>query len=95
MLSAHLVVIDPQNDFMDILAGPGDPVGLSIPGGPTFRSTLPVPGALADMQRCAAMIRRIGSRLDDIHVTLDSHRVIDIAHPGFWRDQNKIGRAHV
>ncbi len=88
MLSAHLVIIDPQNDFMDILAGPGDPVGLAIPGGPTFRSTLPVPGALKDMERCAAMIRRIGDRLDDIPVTLDSHRVIDIAHPGFWRDQN-------
>jgi nicotinamidase/pyrazinamidase len=85
-LKAHLVIIDPQNDFMDILAGPGDPVGLAIPGGPTFRSTLPVPGALKDMERCAELLRRVGPRLDDVHVTLDSHRVIDIAHPGFWRD---------
>ena len=87
-MKAHLVIIDPQNDFMDIIAGPGDPVGLAIPGGPTFRSTLPVPGALADMERTAKLLKRIGDRLDDVHVTLDSHRIIDIAHPGFWRDAN-------
>lgn len=86
-IKAHLVIIDPQNDFMDILAGPGDPVGLALPDGTKFRSTLPVPGALADMGRVAAMVKRIGPRLEDIHVTLDSHMVIDVAHPGFWRDQ--------
>jgi nicotinamidase-related amidase len=86
VLKTHLVIIDPQNDFMDIVAKPGDPVGLSLPDGTQFRSTLPVPGALADMGRVAAMVKRIGKRLDDIHVTLDSHRVIDVAHPGFWRD---------
>lgn len=87
-LKAHLVIIDPQNDFMDIEAKAGDPVGMAIPGGPTFRSTLPVPGALKDMERVGIMLDRIGSRLQDIHVTLDSHRVIDVAHPGFWRNQN-------
>ena len=88
MLKTHLVVIDPQNDFCDILAGKGDPVGLALPDGTKFRSTLPVPGALADMGRVASLINRVGARLDDIYVTLDSHRVIDVAHPGFWRDQN-------
>lgn len=88
MLKAHLVIIDPQNDFMDIIAKPGDPVGMSLPDGTQFRSSLPVPGALADMERVSTMVKRIGKRLDDIHVTLDSHRVIDIAHPGFWRDSN-------
>lgn len=88
MLKTHLVIIDPQADFMDIIAKPGDPVGLALPDGTKFRSTLPVPGALADMGRVASLVARIGDRLDDIHVTLDSHRVIDVAHPGFWRDQN-------
>lgn len=87
-LNAQLVIIDPQNDFMDILAGPNDPVGLFLPDGTKFRSTLPVPGALKDMERVAAMVKRVGARLDDIHVTLDSHRVIDVAHPGFWRGQD-------
>lgn len=88
MLRAHLVIIDPQNDFMDIIAEPGDQVGLVLPDGTKFRSTLPVPGAWEDMNRVADLIKRVGPRLDDIHVTLDSHRVIDVAHPGFWRDAN-------
>ena len=67
--NVHLVIIDPQNDFMD------------IPG-----ATLSVPGANADMQRLANLIDRIGRKLADIHVTLDSHRVIDVGHPGFWRN---------
>ena len=53
-----------------------------IPG-----ATLPVPGADADMKRLAKMVDRVGHKLDDIHVTLDSHRLIDIAHPAFWMDQ--------
>lgn len=54
-----------------------------IPG-----ATLPVPGADADMKRVAAFVDRAGHKLDDIHVTLDSHRLIDVAHPAFWMDQN-------
>ncbi len=47
-------------------------------------SALPVPGADADMKRVAKLVDRIGHKLDDIHVTLDSHRLIDIAHPAWW-----------
>ncbi|MFM8332234.1 MAG: hypothetical protein ACKN9T_11140, partial [Candidatus Methylumidiphilus sp.] len=70
-LAVHLLIIDPQVDFMD-----------------SPNSALPVPGANADMRRLAAMLHRVGNRLADIHVTLDSHRVIDIGHPGMWRDAN-------
>jgi nicotinamidase-related amidase len=41
-----------------------------------------------DCDRLAAMITRLGKRIDDIHVTLDSHHIMDIAHPGFWRDSD-------
>lgn len=68
----HLVVIDPQNDFMDI----------------PNKSALPVTGANADMDRVASFIRANGHRLEEIHVTLDSHQVVDIAHPSWWRDKN-------
>jgi nicotinamidase-related amidase len=40
------------------------------------------------MQRLATLVDRIGNKLDDIHVTLDSHRVIDVGHPGMWRDRD-------
>ncbi|MCX6755034.1 MAG: hypothetical protein NT068_00635 [Candidatus Nomurabacteria bacterium] len=65
----HLVVIDPQKDFMD------------LPG-----SALPVTGANEDMNRLATFIKKHGHRLDDIHVTLDTHQIIDIAHPSWWKD---------
>jgi nicotinamidase-related amidase len=47
---------------------------------------LPVPGAYDDMTRLAAMVDRLGGKLDDIHVTLDSHRTVDIAHAPWWVD---------
>ena len=70
-MNVHLLIIDPQNDFMDIDG-----------------ATLSVPGAVEDMQRVAKFIDRVGHKLADIHVTLDSHRLIDIAHPTLWMDQN-------
>jgi nicotinamidase-related amidase len=50
------------------------------------RGALYVPGAENDIARLAAMIRRAKDKLDDIHVTLDSHHSIHIAHPIFWKD---------
>ncbi len=43
-----------------------------------------VPGAPDDIRRLAAMIQRIGDRIDEIHVTLDSHHDVHIAHPIWW-----------
>lgn len=63
----ELLIIDPQNDFMD------------LPG-----AQLPVPGASADMDRLAAFVRRCGAKIDDIHVTLDSHHLMHVAHPIMW-----------
>ena len=48
------------------------------------KGNLFVAGATDDMKRLAKMIKRLTSKIDDIHVTLDSHRVVDIAHPIFW-----------
>jgi nicotinamidase/pyrazinamidase len=69
IMKVHLLVIDPQNDFMDITG-----------------ATLPVAGAKDDMVRLASFVDRVGTKLDKIHVTLDSHHLVDIAHPAFWRD---------
>src|SRR5438046_3002294 len=49
-----------------------------------------VGGAEHDMGRLARMIETFGPRLDAIHVTLDTHHYVDIAHPIFW--QNKTGQ---
>jgi nicotinamidase/pyrazinamidase len=45
-----------------------------------------VAGADEDMNRLADMIDRLGDSISDIHVTLDSHHLNDIAHPNWWRD---------
>ena len=46
--------------------------------------SLYVPGADQDSIRLANMIYRLIRQIDYIHVTLDSHRTVDIAHPIFW-----------
>ena len=50
------------------------------------KGSLYVTGADKDMDRVATMINRLGSKLDDVHITLDSHRNFDVAHPMYWRN---------
>ena len=66
----RLLGIDPQVDFCD---GPAN-------------GALPVKGAWDDLTRLAAMVDRLGPKIDDIDITLDSHRTVDIAHPAWWVD---------
>lgn len=72
----ELLIIDPQNDFC-------------FPGSSKLSpGALYVPGAEEDMKRLAALIERAGSKLYDIHATLDTHHVIDVAHPIMWMDSS-------
>lgn len=73
-----LFIIDPQIDFCRPGTGPNDPK----------RGALYVDGAEQDMTRVAAMIDRYGSKITNIHVTLDCHHLIDVAHPGMWRNSD-------
>lgn len=43
-----------------------------------------VGGAEKDMDNLASFIKKYGKKLHDIHVSLDSHQEIHIAHPIFW-----------
>ncbi len=52
------------------------------------KGALYVPNAEHDMRRLAQMIRRLKDKIDDIHITLDSHHFIHIAHPIFWKDSH-------
>lgn len=78
MTRMDLIVIDPQIDFCV-------PDG-TIPGIQTGR--LLVQGAYDDMKRLAKWIKKNKSKINDIHVTLDSHHLIDVAHKWFWKDRN-------
>ncbi len=81
----HLLIIDPQNDFCDIPVSeqPADPLA----AGRKLEPALPVSGADQDMKRLATFIDRVGNQLSDIHVTLDSHNPLDMAHPTWWTDE--------
>jgi nicotinamidase/pyrazinamidase len=52
------------------------------------KGALFVPGAENDVENIARLIAMEGEKLDAIFVTLDTHHVIDIAHPLFWEDRN-------
>jgi len=73
-----LVVIDPQNSFCKVV----DPARQQV----LHDGELCVPGALDDMTRLANFVDRLGKKLDDIHVTMDSHHQLHIAHPIWYRD---------
>ena len=70
-MKRELLIIDPQNDFVDT---------------PGKAGSLAVPGAYQDCRRLATFIRRMGPTLADIHVTMDTHRRYDVAHPLWWKD---------
>lgn len=47
-----------------------------------------VPGADEDMKRLSGLVTRLKDKIKDIHVTLDSHRKVDISHPMWWKDSS-------
>ncbi len=52
------------------------------------KGALYVPGAEKDMERIAQLIKNFGSKIKQIHVTLDCHHEIDIAHPLMWMNSD-------
>jgi len=47
-----------------------------------------VPGAEADMLRLGAFMSSNAHKLADVQITLDSHHLVDIAHPITWVDSH-------
>ena len=83
-MNIQLLIIDPQIDFCWPGIKDADPKLASMFPDIVNPGSLFVPGADADMTRLAAMVKRLKNKIDDIHVTLDSHHYVDIAHPVFW-----------
>ena len=47
---------------------------------------LSVPKALDAAINVANMIKRLENKIDDIHLTQDSHHEVHVAHPIYWKD---------
>ena len=81
-----LLIIDAQVNFCD----PGESIldkdGITIQVRPV--GSLYVPGAENDMARVGNFIAKNLAEIDYIGLTMDSHQVIDISHPGFWQDKD-------
>jgi nicotinamidase/pyrazinamidase len=78
--TVRLLLVDPQNSFCKQVDPPRQQK--------LHDGELCIPGAWEDMQRVAGLIRRLGSRIDAIDVTLDSHHLLHVAHPLWFRDRN-------
>jgi len=83
MKKIGLLIIDPQVDFC---AAPGTDVSvypsgtLKMPQG----GSLYVEGADKDMQRLGDFLSRNRHVINGVHVTLDSHQRVHVAHQRFW-----------
>ena len=78
MQKVHLVVIDPQNSFCKVVPQSDQQK--------VHDGELCVSGAWEDMERVANMLKRLGKKITQIHVTLDSHHQWHIAHPCWFKD---------
>lgn len=74
----QLLIVDPQNSFCNRV----DPAEQQK----IHDGELCIPGAWEDMQRVAEVIHRAGSRIEAIHVTMDCHHLLHVAHPIWFRD---------
>jgi len=70
-------VIDPQNDFSDEYEGIRE------------HGSLPVTGSTADYSRIINFIK--SNDIHEVHVSLDTHSLRHIAHPGLWQIYNGHG----
>lgn len=73
-----MLLIDPQNSLCKVVAAKHQQ---KIHDG-----ELCVPGAWEDMARVARLIGRLGRKLSDIHITLNSRQFLHISHPAWFRD---------
>jgi nicotinamidase-related amidase len=74
----NLLIIDPQNDFID-LPYEGNSIG-----------RLPVVNSKKDIPRISEIINIYNSRISKIFVSLDTHTIFHIGHR-FWRELNDDG----
>jgi nicotinamidase-related amidase len=77
-MNIGLLLIDPQNDFHDIPES-NRPKGVE--------SALAVPGACDDAERLIQFLDRNAHAIQDVYVTLDTHKEYDIGHALFWVDK--------
>lgn len=49
-----------------------------------------VPGAEEDTLRIASLLEKNGDYIHQLIITLDTHQILDISHPGFWSNDDGL-----
>ena len=73
-----LLLIHPQNSFCKVVPAKNQQQ--------LHNGELYVHGAWDDMERVAGLIRRLGSTLTDIYITMESRHLLHISHPLWFQD---------
>ena len=60
-----------------------DQIDFTDPNGSLY-----VKGGDENVKRIARMVERLSPKINDIHMTMDSHHKVDISHPMWWVDAN-------
>lgn len=87
-----LLIIDPQKDFTKPFYETYTigKMGISRDDFDKLKiGSLGVPGATRDYEKIISLIKTI--KFDEIHVSLDTHNLLHIGHPGFWKVVNQDG----
>lgn len=85
MKKVDLLIIDPQRSFCATVPAAEQQT--------LHDGELCVPGAWEDFERVANLIDRLDGKLNDIHVTMDSHQPLHIAHPMWYKAVDVNGLA--
>jgi nicotinamidase-related amidase len=78
----HRIAPAAQDTYTIAAFGIDCQVGFCTPGASLF-----VPGAVEDMQRTLGWLYRHLDKLTTFLFSLDTHRILQIFHPGWWRDR--------
>lgn len=87
MKNVHLLIIDPQYDFIDI-PSEHQTSSFNIDKNAMIKvkPSLPVKGSWEDCLRLAHFLKNNRQLISHITLTLDNHQIYDIGHPEFWRN---------
>src|SRR5688500_10257947 len=77
----HAIPPAAQDGFRIAAFGIDAQVGFCTPGASLF-----VPGAVEDTRRAIEFIYRNLGQISGLHFSMDTHRVFQIFHPGWWVD---------
>jgi nicotinamidase-related amidase len=81
MALVHQVKPAGRDNFRIAAFGIDAQIGFCLPGASLF-----VPGAVEDTRRAIEWIYRHADLITGLHFSMDTHRVFQIFHPGWWMD---------